>query len=86
MKLEGERAPCSGCSQKKGSRKPIKPYIATRAVNPGGRVFVDLAGGKPVQSPGGKKYMMAVGDDYSRFTKVYFLRSKEDTAEYFMKY
>ena len=30
--------------------------------------------------------MMTVRDDYSRFTKVYFLRSKDDTTKYFMKY
>ena len=45
VKLEGELASCSGCSQAKGSRKPIKPYTTTRAVKPGGRVFVGLAGG-----------------------------------------
>ena len=36
MKLERELAPCSGCSQARGSRKPIKPYTTTRAVKPGG--------------------------------------------------
>ena len=31
--------------------------------------------------------MKIIRDDYSRFTKkVYFLRSKEDTAEFFMVY
>ena len=29
--------------------------------------------------------MMIVRDDYSRLTKVYFLRSQDDTADYFMK-
>ena len=30
--------------------------------------------------------MMFVRDGYSRFTKTYFLRSKDDAAEYLMKY
>ena len=29
--------------------------------------------------------MIAVRDDYSKFTKVYCLHTKNDTAEYFMK-
>ena len=85
MKLKRELAPCSGCSQAKESREPTKQCITTRAVKPGGRVFVNR-GGEPVQSPGRKKYMMIVKDGKSRFTKVCFLRSKGDTTEYFMKY
>ena len=30
--------------------------------------------------------MMVVRDDYSGFTKAYFVHSKDDTAEYFIKY
>ena len=42
VKLEGELALCNGCLQVTRSRKPIKLYTTTRAVKPGGRVFVDL--------------------------------------------
>ena len=50
-------------------------------------MLVDLAEKKPVQSSGeDNKYMAVIRNDYSRFTKVYFLRSKDDTAEYSMKY
>ena len=61
-------------------------YNTTRAVKPGGRVFADLVGGKPVQSRGGKKCMTVVRDDYSKFNKVHFFRSKDDTTENSMKY
>ena len=35
---------------------------------------------------GGKEYVMIVRDDYSRFTRVFFLRTKDETATYFSKY
>ena len=35
---------------------------------------------------GGNEYMMIVRDDYSRFTRVFFLRTKDETATYFSKY
>ena len=34
----------------------------------------------------GNKYVMIARDEYSILTKAYFVRSKNDTAEYFMKY
>ena len=87
VKPEADLASCSGCSQVKRGRKPIKPYTTPREVKTGGRVFLDLAGGEPVQSPGENKYMrMIVGNDYLRFTWVYFLRGKDDFAGFFMKY
>ena len=30
--------------------------------------------------------MMIVRDDFSRFTRVFFLRTKDETATYFSKY
>ena len=35
----------------------------TRAVKPGGRVFLGICGEKSVQSIGGKKYMLMIRDD-----------------------
>ena len=35
---------------------------------------------------GGKKYMLLICDDYSRFTRVYFLRSKSEVVVYFKKF
>jgi len=34
-----------------------------------------------IQSRGGKKYIMVIVDDYSRFTWTMFLRSKEETYD-----
>jgi transposase InsO family protein len=35
---------------------------------------------------GGKKYYVIFVDDYSRFTKLYLLRSKDEALEMFIKY
>ena len=85
VKLQGQLVPCQGRSEAKGIRKPVKPFTYIRAVKPAERCFVDLSGPKWVQSPGGKEYMM-VRDGFSRFTRVFFLRTKDETATYFSKY
>ncbi|CAM9911303.1 unnamed protein product, partial [Sphacelaria rigidula] len=70
----------------KGLRQPIPRSTHTRAVEPASRVFVDLTGPKPVRSRGGKSYMMIVRDDYSRQTRSFFLRTKDEPVQYFSKY
>ena len=86
VKLQEHLAPCQGCSEVKGIRKSVKPFTYTQAAKPVERCFVDLAGPKSVQSPGGKEYMMIVRDYSSRFTRVFFFRAKDETATYFSKY
>ena len=83
VKLQGQLVPCQGCSEAKGIRKPVKPFTYTRAAKPPERCFVDLSGPKSVKPPGGKEYMMIVRDDFWRFTRVFFLRTNDETATYF---
>ena len=42
---------------------------------------MDLYGPLKVQSRNGKKYILVIVDDYSRYTWTRFLRSKADTAK-----
>ena len=86
VKLQGQLVPCQGCSEAKGIRKPVKTLTYTQATEPAERCFVDLSGPKSVKSTGVKEYMMIVRDDYSRSTRVFFLRTKDETATYFSKY
>ena len=53
VKLQGQMAPCQGCSEVKWTRKPVKPVTHTREAKLAKRCFVDLAGPNSVQSPGG---------------------------------
>ena len=41
---------------------------------------------KNTASKGGKKYCITFVDGYSRYTKVYLLRSKSEADEMFLKY
>ncbi|GKF20578.1 retrovirus-related pol polyprotein from transposon TNT 1-94 [Tanacetum coccineum] len=43
---------------------------------------MDLCGPMRVQSIKGKKYILVIMDDYTRFTWVKFLRSKDETPEF----
>ena len=61
-------------------------HLHTRVAKPAERCFVDLSRPKSVKSTGGKEYMMIVRDDFSRFTRVFFFRTKDETAMYFSKY
>ncbi|GJV88982.1 retrovirus-related pol polyprotein from transposon TNT 1-94 [Tanacetum coccineum] len=46
---------------------------------------MDLSGPLRVQSISGKKYILVIIDDYSRFTWVKFVRSKDETLEFVVK-
>ena len=70
----------------KGIARPIKRNTHSRANKMFGRVFVDICGKKKVSGKGGKKYMLLICDDYSRFTWVYFLRSKSEAVVYFKQF
>nr|GFB93914.1 integrase, catalytic region, zinc finger, CCHC-type, peptidase aspartic, catalytic [Tanacetum cinerariifolium] len=39
-----------------------------------------------VESVNGKKYILVIVDDYSRFTRVKFLRSKDETLDFIIKF
>ena len=82
VKLTGELQPCSGCSMGKGLRKAIPSTTTTRATKLE-RVFIDLSGKKSVASIGGSHYCMIIGDDYTRFTWVHFLKKKSDSGKVF---
>nr|GEX82421.1 retrovirus-related Pol polyprotein from transposon TNT 1-94 [Tanacetum cinerariifolium] len=47
---------------------------------------MDLCGPIRVESVNGKKYILVIVDDYSRFTWVKFLRSKDETLMFIIKF
>nr|GFA68618.1 putative ribonuclease H-like domain-containing protein [Tanacetum cinerariifolium] len=49
-------------------------------------IHMDLCGPMRVPSINGKKYILVIVDDYSRFTWVKFLRSKDETLEIVIKF
>ncbi|GJW42975.1 putative ribonuclease H-like domain-containing protein [Tanacetum coccineum] len=49
-------------------------------------LHIGLCGPMRAQSINGKKYILVIIDDYSRFTWVKFLRSKDETLEFIIKF
>ncbi|GJS76094.1 retrovirus-related pol polyprotein from transposon TNT 1-94 [Tanacetum coccineum] len=49
-------------------------------------LHMDLCGPMRVASINGKRYILVIVDDYSRYTWVYFLRSKDETPEIIKKF
>ena len=47
---------------------------------------MDLADFKNTISKEGKKYYLTFIDDFSRYTRVYLLRTKDEAKEMFLKY
>ena len=82
--LKRELHKCKGCLMVKGIRMPIPSKTHDQAAKRLFRVFVDLGGKKHVESMGGKKYLMKVGDDFSRHAWMYFVSHKYDAAKKFL--
>ncbi|KAI3715305.1 hypothetical protein L6452_22284 [Arctium lappa] len=62
-------------------RDPYKPKPEPSTNAPLELLHMDLCGPMRTQSLGGKKYIPVIVDDYSRYTCVKFLRSKDETPD-----
>ena len=69
-----------------GYRKPIGNTTRSRAMDQLERVFVGLSGPNSTHSLLGKKYVMLVKDDFTRYSWVYFLERMSDAADAFRKF
>ncbi|GJU65296.1 retrovirus-related pol polyprotein from transposon TNT 1-94 [Tanacetum coccineum] len=68
---------------KKHTHKPKTKNTNLEVLN---TLHMDLCGTMRVQTIIGKKYILVIIDDYSRFTWVKFLRSKDETPEVVIKF
>ncbi|GJW06022.1 retrovirus-related pol polyprotein from transposon TNT 1-94 [Tanacetum coccineum] len=76
---------CSACTlgkSKKTSHQPKAEDINQEKLY---LLHMDLCGPMRVESINGKKYILVIVDDYSRFTWVRFLRSKDEAPEAIIK-
>nr|GFB59953.1 Gag-Pol polyprotein [Tanacetum cinerariifolium] len=72
---------CSACEQGKIYRKHLKSKTAFASNKTLYLLYMDLCGSMRVQSINGKRYVLVVVDDYSRYTWVFFLHSKHEASE-----
>ncbi|GJX08483.1 integrase, catalytic region, zinc finger, CCHC-type containing protein [Tanacetum coccineum] len=73
---------CSTCQLGKSKKATHKPKTINTIMEVLHTLHMDLCGPLRVQSINGKKYILVIVDDYSRFTWVKFLRSKDETPAF----
>ncbi|GJW02756.1 retrovirus-related pol polyprotein from transposon TNT 1-94 [Tanacetum coccineum] len=72
---------CSSCEVSKAKRSSFKSKTVPSSKGRLNLLHMDLCGPMRVASINGKKYILVIVDDYSRYTWILFLRSKDETPE-----
>nr|GEY67667.1 hypothetical protein [Tanacetum cinerariifolium] len=72
---------CFACEQRKIHRKHHKSKTAFTSNQPLYFLYMDLSGPMRIESINKKRYVLVVVDDYSRYTWVFFLHSKDEAFE-----
>ncbi|GKF47296.1 retrovirus-related pol polyprotein from transposon TNT 1-94, partial [Tanacetum coccineum] len=77
---------CSACERGKSKKASHPPKLVPSDHSKLELLHIDLCGPMKVASINGKKYILVIVDDYSRYTWVYFLHSKYETLEIIKKF
>nr|GEV20824.1 putative ribonuclease H-like domain-containing protein [Tanacetum cinerariifolium] len=77
---------CSACAIVKSKKKPHKPKFKDTNQEKLYLLHMDLYSPVRVASVNGKKYILVIVDDYSRFTWVKCLRSKDKAPDFIIKF
>nr|GEW21243.1 hypothetical protein [Tanacetum cinerariifolium] len=86
-RLKFEKDPlCLACQLGKCKKHTHKPKAKNTIMEVLHTLHIDLCGPMRVQSINRKKYILVIIDDYSRFTWVKFLRSKDETPKFVIKF
>ncbi|GJR97947.1 retrovirus-related pol polyprotein from transposon TNT 1-94 [Tanacetum coccineum] len=72
---------CSSCEVSKAKRSSFKSKTVPSSKGRLNLLHMDLYGPMPVASINGKRYILVIVDDYSKYTWTLFLRSKDETPE-----
>nr|GEU38430.1 hypothetical protein [Tanacetum cinerariifolium] len=77
---------CSACAMGKSKKKSHKSKFEDTNQEKLYLLHMDLCGPMCVKSVNGKKYILVIVDDYSRFTWVKCLRSKDEAPDFIIKF
>nr|GEX73865.1 retrovirus-related Pol polyprotein from transposon TNT 1-94 [Tanacetum cinerariifolium] len=72
---------CSSCELSKAKRSSFKSKAVLSSKGRLNLLHMDLCGPMRIASINGKKYILVIVDDYSRYTWTLFLSSKDETSE-----
>jgi hypothetical protein len=74
---------CAPCHHGKMIATFHSPVNTVMTEQPGQLLHMDTIGPSRVRSMGGKWYILVIVDDYSHYSWVFFLKSKDDMFEHF---
>nr|GEX49637.1 putative ribonuclease H-like domain-containing protein [Tanacetum cinerariifolium] len=77
---------CSACERGKSKKYSHQPKLVPSTHSKLEWLHMDLCGSMRVATINGKKYILVIVDDYSRFTWIYFLPIKDETLEIIKKF
>nr|GFB98075.1 retrovirus-related Pol polyprotein from transposon TNT 1-94 [Tanacetum cinerariifolium] len=72
---------CSSCELGKAKRKSFHTKLTPSSKRRLHLLYMDLCGPMRVASINGKRYVVVIVDDFSRYTWTHFMRSKDETPE-----
>nr|GEW61835.1 hypothetical protein [Tanacetum cinerariifolium] len=72
---------CSSCELRKAKRKSFHTKTTPSSKRQFQLLHIDLCSPMRVENINGKRYVLVIVDDYSRYTWTHFLRSKDETPE-----
>nr|GEZ91986.1 retrovirus-related Pol polyprotein from transposon TNT 1-94 [Tanacetum cinerariifolium] len=72
---------CSSCELGKAKRKSFHSKLTPSSKKQLHLLHMDLCGPMRVESINGKRYVLVIVDDYSRYTWTHFPRSRDETPE-----
>nr|GEW82780.1 Gag-Pol polyprotein [Tanacetum cinerariifolium] len=72
---------CPSCEQGKSKRAAYPPKLVPNSRQRLHLLYMDLCGPMRIANINGKRYVLVIVDNYSRYTWVHFLRSKDETPE-----
>nr|GFB83862.1 putative ribonuclease H-like domain-containing protein [Tanacetum cinerariifolium] len=77
---------CPSCEQGKSKRASHPPKPVPNSRQRLHLLHMDLCGPMRIASINGKRYILVIVDDYSRYTWVHFLRSKDEAPAMIIKF
>lgn len=77
---------CEPCVRAKQTRKPFKEMPLPRSSRPLELIHSDVCGAMTPAAWNGKRYFITFTDDFTHFSAVYFLHTKDETLNAFQTY
>ncbi|KYM94363.1 Copia protein [Cyphomyrmex costatus] len=82
----GIRGVCKTCVKGKMTRQPFPKMSFSKTQEPLDLIHTDVCGPMQTKTPGNKRYILTLIDDYSKYTVVYLMEYKSEVTEKIQDY